>query len=230
MKDVLGLALWDYYYHLAPKKLWIYNTYGPKEEMPVATYFRNKDNMSDIELKALEHCKGTVLDIGAGAGSHALWLQDKGLEVTAMDTSAKAVAVMQARGVKNAVQQDIFTAPPTLYHTLLMLMNGIGLTANLAGLQNFLTLAKQFLHPGGQLLFDSSDVAYLYEKGIPDLNHYYGEIQYQYAYKRQKTDWFTWLYIDQQTLIPIAQAAGWQTEILMVDEYDQYLARLTPSI
>ncbi len=79
----------------------------------------------------------------------------------------------------------------------------------------------------GQLLFDSSNVAYLYTNGAPLPDHYYGEVQCRYQYGHAKTDWFTWLYIDQQQLHHIAPAMGWQVQLLFEDEEEQYLVRLT---
>lgn len=227
MKDILGLALHDHYYQNQPQKLWIHNQYGPKEEMPVDTYFRTQDEMPDLEILALNQCRGKVLDIGAGAGSHTLILQKWGLDVTALDISGMGVSVMKARGVVKTIEADIFTYQDTKYDTLLLLMNGIGLTGTLTKLRLFLKHAKSLLKPGGQLLFDSSDIAYLYENTLPSTDKYYGELWYQYEYKKQKTEWFQWLYIDQQTLSFIAAEEGWNLEILQEDEYDQFLVRLT---
>jgi SAM-dependent methyltransferase len=226
MNDVLGNALYDYYKKAAPSKLWIHNKYGPKEEMPVHIYFRKAEDMPALEAMALESCKGKVLDIGAGAGSHALALQQKGADVTALEISPKAAEVMKLRGVITIAEQDIFTFKTGGFDTLLLLMNGIGLTGTVSSLREFLQHAKKLLHPDGQLIFDSSDVAYLYEGKPPEMNNYYGEIMYQYEYKRQKTDWFSWLYIDKRKLAEIAGEEGWETEILYKDEFDQYLARL----
>jgi SAM-dependent methyltransferase len=224
--DVLGSALHDYYFCKRGGKLWIINQYGPKEEMPVAMYFRQYSDMPELEQTALQHCKGAVLDIGAGAGSHALWLQQKGYAVTAMDISAKAVEVMQRRGVMNALNENIFDYQGAQFDTLLLLMNGIGLANTITGLKRFLQHARQLLLPDGQLLFDSSDVSYIYEgKPLPK-QHYYGEIAYRYQYKKQKTDWFTWLYIDKKSLKQIAVAEGYVAKILAEDEYGQYLVRL----
>lgn len=228
MVDLLGQAIFDHYHQLIPDTLWINNQYGPKEEMPVDTFFRNVDDMPDLELFAINECKGKVLDIGSGAGSHALLLQDRGVDVTAIDISPLAVQVMQQRGVKKAFEADIYTYHPGKFDTLLLLMNGIGLAGDLDGLKMLLIHLKSLLNPGGQILFDSSDVAYLYEGKIPS-DKYYGEIAYQYQYKQLKTDWFKWLYIDEQTLTIIANEAGFDVNVLVEDEYDQYLVRLTQS-
>lgn len=195
--------------------------------MPVATYFRREEQMPELERKALDLCKGKILDIGAGAGSHALALQDRHLDVTALDISPLAAGIMRMRGVDKVLTEDIFEYHEKQFDTLLLLMNGIGLTGNIQGLRRFLLHARDLLLPGGQLLFDSSDVAYLYEDGPPLQDHYYGEVRCRYEYRRQKTEWFTWLYIDPDTLALIARDEGWGTQILYEDDQDQYLARLT---
>jgi SAM-dependent methyltransferase len=228
MKDILGQAIHNHYYKKASHKLWINNKYGPKEEMPIETYFRGEDDMPDIEWLALNECRGEVLDIGAGAGSHALVLQERGFDVTALEISELAIDVMQARGVKKAVTADIFKYNDRKYDTLLLLMNGIGLTGTLTNLKTFLEHARALLNKGGQLLFDSSDIAYLYEGNLPDTGKYYGELSYQYQYNRQTTDWFPWLYVDEKTLFGISRESGFDMEVLLEDEYQQYLVRLMP--
>jgi len=226
MNDVLGQALYDYYAKNSRGKLWIHNKYGPKEQMPVSLYFRKMKDVPELEKVALKNCKGRVLDIGAGAGSHALILQEKAIDITALEISPKAAEVMKLRGVKSIVEKDVFQFEETGFDTLLLLMNGIGLTGSVNGLKAFLRHAKKLLKPNGQLIFDSSDVAYVYEGKLPDSEDYYGEIMYQYEYKKQKTDWFTWLYIDKKKLAQIAKEEGWKTEILYEDQFDQYLAKL----
>lgn len=227
-KDVLGKAMYDHYHKLSRAGLWIYNKYGMPESMNVAMYFRQVADMPEIERVALQHCTGTVLDIGAGAGSHALALQQQGLQVTAIDISENAVRLMKKRGVKHAEVANVFTWNKSRYDTLLMMMNGIGLAESVDGLHTFFMHAKTLLQPGGQLLFDSCDVAYLYEQnGTAMPAGYYGEIAYQYRYRQQRTQWFTWLYIDKHTMTKVAETAGFSVKILHEDEYDQYLARLT---
>ncbi len=227
MEDILGLALLDKYHDLSTTKIWIYNKYGPKEEMPVDVYYREKNDMPKIELVALNECTGKVLDIGAGAGSHALILQQKDIDVTALDISPKAAEVMKLRGIKKIVCDDIFSFKEENFDTLLLLMNGIGIAGTITMLRIFLQHAKKLLMPGGQLIFDSSDIAYLYEGRIPVMENYYGEILYQYQYKNKRSGWFSWLYVDKKTLLKIATEEGWGMEVLFEDGFDQYLVKLT---
>jgi hypothetical protein len=108
------------------------------------------------------------------------------------------------------------------------MMNGIGLAGHLDGLRQFFTAATRLLRTGGQLIFDSSDVAYLYAGKPPKGPGYYGALEYQYEYKRQRSDRFHWLFIDRKTLSAIAAKEGWTTEIIFDNRRDQFLARCQP--
>ncbi len=234
MKDVAGKAISDFYFHKKGRlpKLWIHNKYGAKEEMPVDIYFRDLSKIPEQELIALRQCKGSVLDIGAGAGSHALILQNvfqQNIKVTALDFSRLCCDVMKARGVENIICQNIFKLQTTKkFDTLLLLMNGIGLCGTIKGLKEFLFVAEKLLNKNGQLIFDSSDVSYLFSKKFPKpAQKYYGEIEYRYEYKKEFTDWFYWLYIDKNTLKKVTKQTGWKTELLDEDKEGQYMVRLT---
>jgi len=224
--DIYGNALLDFHKTGKADILWLHNSYDEPEEMPIEVFYRGEDDMPEIELKALGLCKGKVLDVGAGVGSHALMLDKKGVDVTAIDISSIAVQIMLERGVKHPKLQDFFTVKDK-FDTLLFMMNGIGLTGTLQGFEEFLKEAKLLLNPKGQLLFDSSDISYLYDDMPMLQNQYFGEISYCYEYKKQKGNWFNWLYIDPTTLQRLCKQHGWTCKIVYVDEQDQYLAQLT---
>lgn len=225
--DVFGEALKDQFTKPPAETLWVHNSYDEPEEMPVDIYFRDEAEMPELEHKALDLCKGKVLDVGAGVGSHALVLQKRGLNVTGMDISAPAVQIMKQRGLKQAIEGNILTYTAEKYDTLLFMMNGIGLTGSIPGLKSFLKHAKSLINPGGQLVFDSSDLSYLYQEIPFPVNGYFGEVSFRYEYKSIKGNWFKWIYVDQKTLIDIAKESGWAPEIIFEDDQDQYLARLT---
>jgi SAM-dependent methyltransferase len=226
--DVQGKALYDYYVGSPTNYLLLRNNYGEPEEMPLDVFFRNEEDLPDLESYALSLCHGKILDIGAGAGSHALILQEKGMDVTAIEISPLSAQLMKARGVEKIVHEDVYKFNEEKFDTLILLMNGIGLAGDIEGFKKLLNHLSQIIAPGGQLIFDSSDIAYLYEeeKDKP-MNHYYGEILYRYEYHGQKGDWFKWLYIDQETLQEIGTQCGWNVQIIFQDEDDHYLARLT---
>ncbi|GAB5527286.1 MAG: class I SAM-dependent methyltransferase [Roseivirga sp.] len=225
--DVYGKALTDFGNGDEEAKLILYNSYGEPEEMPLWYFFREYDEMPELERMALSVCEGEVLDVGAGTGSHSLVLQHFGYEVTAIDTSALAVELMRKSNVKQVLEADFFHYSGQ-YDTILSLMNGIGIIGTLDRLEAFLIQSKKLLKPGGQLIFDSSDVKYLYEGDDLPQSHYYGEVKFQYEYKGEKGDWFDWVYIDQQKLSELADELGWFVYFLHSDEHDQYLVRMIP--
>jgi SAM-dependent methyltransferase len=225
--DIFGEALQDYFEKRIQSPLILHNNYGEDEDMPLDVFFRDPEDFPELEFIALALCDGKVLDVGAGAGSHSLYLQEKGFDVTALDLSPQACAIMKNRGVKKILNRNIFEYVGVKYDTLLFLMNGIGLAENIDGFKRLLAQCKKILKKGGQLIFDSSNIAYLYEEGLSLPNHYYGEVIFQYEYKSEQGAPFGWLYIDQNTLIKLAQQDGWVVQILYEDENDQYLVRLS---
>lgn len=225
--DIYGTFLKDFYAGTLKTEVLLHNNYGDAEELPVDAFFRTLDEMPDIELYALSLCKGKILDIGAGTGTHSLVLQQKGFDVTAIEISEGACHLMALRGIKKIINQDILKYTAQKFDTLLLMMNGIGFCGYVDYLKTFLLNAKNLLNTGGQIIFDSSDVSYLYENEAPETSTYYGEIDYQYEYNGQKGEWFSWLYIHQSFMLKIALETGWQLQIIYVDEDDQYLGVLT---
>lgn len=232
--DILGSALMAFYYDDDQDKLMILADQMEIDEMPIAYYFRNFNIMPEIEKRALKRCAGKVLDVGAGGGSHALWLQSQNISVTALDISVGCIRVMKDRGVKSVINHDILDFKHQKFDTILLLMNGIGISKNLDRLNDFLTHLKTLLNENGQVLFDSADLQYLYtdEDGsmLLDLNgSYYGEMSFRFAYKGIKGPWFKWLYIDEFLMEEYSNKAGFNMEIIYRGDSFNYLARLTHS-
>ena len=229
-RDVYGEALAEYFEKQElSTPLYLHSTYGDIEEMPIEVFFRDPEEFPELEFIALSLCDGKVLDVGAGVGAHALYLQQKDFDVTALEISATACTIMQQRGVQKIVQENFYNLKDAQYDTLLFLMNGIGLAGTVDGFRQLLTHSKTLLSDRGQLLFDSSDISYLYDEyRIQRPSYYFGEIGFQYEFKGVKGEPFKWLYLDQDTLIKIAHEEGWVVQILFEDENDQYLVRMEP--
>lgn len=228
MKDLHGKAIIDYYEGNEAAKLVIHTSYDQPEEMPVEVFFRDALDFTTLENLALIECQGKVLDLGAGAGAHSLVLQARGFEVHALENSPGCIQVMKQSGVKNCILQDYRHHQET-YDTILVLMNGLGLAGKLNRVSDFLGTCVSMLNPNGQILVDTSDIDYLYANYLKKPNGYYGEVSYQYEYRGEKGDWFDWVYVDQNTLDLIVKKMELTMEVLMTDENDQYLARISES-
>lgn len=220
-------AVLDFWEGKQKKPLLLESSLGSTDEMPVDIFFREEDEMPDLELCALEVCRGKILDIGAGAGCHSLVLQERGKQVEALEISKVFIEILLLQGVENIYHDDIYDFTSSKFDTLLVLMNGVGLAGTLDNFPVFLSQLKKIIQPNGQLLIDSSDINYAY-KGIslPN-NHYLGEIKYRYSYKKEIGEWFNWLYLDKNLLMEEATKQGWKTEVLFEDEFDQFLCQLT---
>jgi cyclopropane fatty-acyl-phospholipid synthase-like methyltransferase len=230
-KDAMGKAIADFHKGRRDGKLIVLSPMFEEDEIPVTTLFRAFKDMPKMEQKALKMAKGKTLDVGAGSGCHSLWLQDKGIDVTAIDISPYSIETMKERGIVNVREQDFFTLEEK-YDTILMLMNGIGIVGSLDKLPDFFKHIDKILADDGQLLCDSSDLCYLYDDkdGIAELmdsDKYYGELEYTMCYDEIKGDSFPWLYIDANTLRNYAEANGFKMEIVRRGEHYDYLARIT---
>ena len=161
-KDPMGAAIADYFAKGRAAKLRVFSSQFDEDEIPAEQLFRTFDEMPPLEQTALRMAQGKILDCGAGSGCHALALQDMGKEVEAIDISPLSVEVMQARGVQNACLVNFYSLD-TQFDTILMLMNGIGIVGTLQGMPRFFQLLDSILAPGGQVIFDSSDIKYVFE-------------------------------------------------------------------
>ena len=207
-----------------------------RDEVPVSYFFRPPQQFPQLEQQALDLCRGRVLDVGAGSGCHSLALQDRGLEVTAIEILPPLVRILQERGVydaRMATWMDIEAEP---FDTVLMMMNGLGLTETLAGLRGFFSEARPLVRRGGQVLADSTDVRVRLdvEAGRTGAleradGRYVGELHFQVEYEGRKGEPFPQLYVDANTLVRIAREEDWGCDIVCEpDEYGHYLAKLTP--
>ncbi|MEM7487017.1 MAG: class I SAM-dependent methyltransferase [Bacteroidota bacterium] len=233
MEDIFGTALLDYQHENYSEDIKTYSSLDEEDVIPLPYLFRSYNEMPPLEQKALDLAKGKVLDIGCGAGSHALYLQNKGLEVTALDASKGAIEVCKERGVKTTVQNTILDYQESRFDTLLLLMNGIGLAGKLIGLVGFLNHLRSLLLPNGQILLDSSDIIYMFDQDedggfwIPNNGNYYGEVRFTLEYRGQKGNPFNWLYVDFNTLKNACETNGFNCELVSQGKHYDYLARLS---
>lgn len=200
--------------------------------MPAAFWLRSV--FDPLEDEALALCRGRILDLGAGAGVHTLTLQERGLDVTAIDIAPGCVTVMRERGVRNALVGDAFGLELGRFDTILSICNGLDKVGTLADLPRFLERMRAMLTPDGQLLADSFDLrvgadaaqtAKLQERQTS--GEYFGELSLCFEYKGKRGAPFQALHVDFDTLAAAAAKAGLTCELLR-QEGAHYLVRARP--
>ena len=229
-KDLFGQALLDFHNRNYTENLITSTNISDEDELPLPYLFRSFNEMPKLEQKALQMAKGKTLDVGCGAGSNSLYLQEKGIQVKAIDVSKGAVEVAKLRGVNQVELKDILNEIEQ-FDTILLLMNGTGIFQEISKVPRYLTHIKSLLKVDGQLLIDSSDIKYMYEDDDgsfwQDLHsNYYGELDFYLSYKGEDETPMKWLYLDFDTLKMACETVGLQCELVMNGEHYDYLARI----
>ena len=130
--DAFGREIWDHYQGLPAFEIverddgFIVPGTGPR------LYFLEYKDWELYEKKAVAKVRGRVLDIGCGAGRHALYLQSKGYDVTAIDNSPLAVKTCRLRGVSNVRLMSFTQVSRKLgcFDTVIMFGNNLALLGN----------------------------------------------------------------------------------------------------
>ena len=214
--DIFGKALLDYYNGNEEACLKVHSSGAEVYDMPVSVFYRSAEHFV-IDRIALSLCSDKVLDVGAGAGIHTLYLQNKGVEVTALEVSEKACSVMSNYGIRNIIKEDIFQLQShSEYDTWLILGRSIGVVGSLERFSELLLKAKMSLTANGKVILNSSNG----EKSQPVIR----KLQFEYQGKLGKV--VEWLDIDQETLVRVAVKAGFDAEIVHVEDDGNYLAVL----
>ncbi len=228
-RDPLGAMMLDYLNGRQDVFVEVESTTLDMWTMTGATMFRSYAEMDGMERLALQLCEGTILDVGAGAGGHSLYLQEEGKDVDALDISPGSVEVMAKRKVRNVIHGNLFSLTDRKYKTILMLMNGLGICGTLDGCNLLLQFIQTVLDEDGQVIADSTDLVALFGvAGVAEFaaDSYYGETEFVMKYRNICSNPFGWLYIDLKTLQNLAGFNGLRCERIFAAESGKYLVRL----
>jgi SAM-dependent methyltransferase len=166
---------------------------GHDREHPIeAFYFGEFDPDSEANAWLLDRLDpdGPVLDMGAGAGRHSLYLQDRAGTV-AIDPSEHLVATMRERGVVDARVGDMFALTAQFerdrFRSALAIGTQVGLAGSMDGLRAFLSDLAYVTHPDGRAVLDcydpgaagASDLLGFREDPAPGLAHRVMHFEYE---------------------------------------------------
>jgi len=232
-----GQALLDYLHGQKDATCKIIREDGNEADLPASVFFSEAESINPGDVLALSKCKGKILDVGAGAGRHSLILQDRGLDVYALEIIPEAIEVLKERKIKKIVHSDLLDYYDKDFNTILMLGHGLGICQDLNGLDVVLSHVKNMLDPDGRLICDSNDVRKTedpenisYQKSIEERGRYRGEIRFKLAYKGIEGSMMKWLHVDPDTLNAVGRKNGFGCKVLSKDEFGNYYADILEPI
>lgn len=193
------------------------------------TYFSEYDDWSDSVQEALDRARGRVLDVGCGAGRHALYLQEQGHDVLGIDVSPGAIDVCRERGVERAEVLDVgdVSALDEPFDTVLMFGNNFGLVGTADCATKVLSHLAEVTNPDAQILGESMDPTATDEPAhlaYHELNRQRdrlpGALRIRIRFQQYATDWFDYLLADPDEMADIVTETPWRVSAVIEDEDD----------
>ena len=141
MTDAFGRAIRDHHRGERTAPLCLGDGEETREHPIEAFYFAEFDPESDSGEWLASRLDGPLVDLGAGAGRHALRFQER-FETVAVESSPALVETMRARGVADAREGDMFALREAFgrdrFASALAIGTQVGLAGSMRGLSAFL--------------------------------------------------------------------------------------------
>lgn len=157
--------------------------------------------------------QGPVLDLGAGAGRAALYLQRRGLRVTAVEASPGAAEVCRRRGVTDVRLGDVNDPPADqAWAGVLLLCGNLGLGGSWEGSRRLLSRLAEVAAPGAILVGDSV---------TPDGA---ARVVLRIRYRDLVTPWWPQYNIPAGQMAALVEGTGWRMDRHLEDGEDHAVA------
>ena len=196
-------------------------------------YFSEYADWPLIEQKAMDFVKGTVLDIGCGAGRHALYLQQKGFSVVGVDSSPLAVKVCKLRGLKKArvMSLENLSSKPNTFGTILMLGGNFGLMGNPKKARRLLKKLRRITTKNAFIIAETRDpyktdnpLHLEYHRLNRSMGRLSGQARIRVRFEKTVTSWIEWLIVSKEEMAQLISRTGWRISRFIDSEDSGYVA------
>ncbi len=203
--------------------------------MDASRYFRPRSEWPVEEVWACDDAKGRVLDIGCGAGRHALDLWERGIDVVGLEPSRGAADVARDRGIP-VIDGTIETLSGDhgTWDTFLMLGNNLGLLASRDQSEFVFERLADVSRSGARILASGNDP---YRTESPEHLAYHernrsagrmgGQLRLRIRDRHVATDWFDYLMLTPDELADLVEPTSWRLDEVRAGDGAGYLAVIT---
>ena len=201
-------------------------------------YFQEHKNWAVHERDAIQHAHGTILDIGCGAGRVALYLQQRGHKVVAIDNSPLAIKVSRLRGVKGARVlsiRDIQTLRGP-FDSIVLYGNNFGLFGGMTQARRLLSTMRGITSSHATIIAVASDpyktndpVHLAYLQRNRERGRMAGQLRLRIRYRQFRGDWFDYLFASPAEVRSIVAKTGWTVSAMGESQGPGYVAILKKS-
>jgi SAM-dependent methyltransferase len=184
-----------------------------------SAYFAPYGKWPRTEKRALRFVRGRVLDVGCGAGRAALVLQEKGLEVVAIDESPLAIEVARRRGVRDARVLALADVDQALgaFDTVLIPRNNMGLAGLGKAGRRLLRRLHRLTTERARIVTDSVDPSRLEPEHRATASR-----RIRVRYRNHASPWFRYVMLPAHDFAPLVAGSGWRVERILDDGSPRY--------
>lgn len=182
------------------------------------SYLAPYRDWASCEKQAIKYARGRVLDIGVGAGRHAIYLQQRGHDVLGTDISPMALKVARERGLRTTRLVPITKIDKRLgmFDTILMLGNNFGLMTDATRCRWLLRRLKSFTSPDARIITSSNDIYQTdakehlaYQRSNRRRGRMSGQIRMRIRHRHYCTPWFDYLMVSPDEMEQLVDGTGW---------------------
>jgi SAM-dependent methyltransferase len=228
--DLFADALWQYH-ETGRADLRVERDDGYYAREDISWYFTAPREFPSHEKAALKFARGRVLDLGCGAGRHALYLQRRGVRVTAVDASPRIVELARARGVKDARVANACGALPFRdgeFDTVVLFGNNLGICGTLPRFRRMLRELQRITSPRGRILATTRQPSTTnplhrrYLRNNLERGRAIGQVRVRLARGGARGAWFDLLLLSPTDLMQIAAKEKWELAyVFPVENFEQ---------
>ncbi|MDQ6819408.1 MAG: class I SAM-dependent methyltransferase [Actinomycetota bacterium] len=201
--------------------------------MNATSYFATADTWTGEIVEALSQMHGRVLDVGCGAGRHALHAASLGCDVVGLEPSPGAIEVCRRRRV-HAIRGRLGDQDISLdgFDGVMMLGNNLGLLASPQEAPGHLRWLADRCPPGATLVgealdpTDTVDPDHLaYQRRATAAGRAAGQMRLRASFNGQVDDWFSYWHLTPDELRHAVSQTPWR--VVGVAGSPTYVAVLT---